>query len=181
MKPVVEQCLALNVNDLTRAGVFEAPIGTPCFCSWSDVVAGQELGKVELRLETRHSLLVERVLDPRRVLPFERIRLTSVPCHLGGARRMFLCPGQGNGIRCDRRASKVYLIEEKWVCRSCGDLTYTARQQHDKRKDALIRNPLALALALRSDNHREWRLGIRAFGQAVARLSKQESRWRAKG
>jgi hypothetical protein len=181
MKQVVEQCLALNVNDLVHAGVFKAPIGTPCYCKWSDTVTGQELWKVNFHLETSHSLLVECTLDRSRVLAFQRIRLTPVPCHLGGARRMFLCPGNGNGVQCGRRASKLYLLGGRWVCRTCGDLTYVARQQHDKRKDALIRTPMALALALRSGNHRQWLLGIGALGQAITRLSKQESKCRSKG
>jgi len=157
--------------------VFKAPIGTLCYCKWSDAVTGRELGKVEFQLETSLSLLVERTLDPRRVLPFERIRLTSVPCHLGGARRTFLCPGNGNGNPMRPASLQAVPTRENWACRTCGDLTYLARQQHDKRKDALIRNPMALALALRSGNHRQLRLGIRALGQAITRLRKQTNSW----
>jgi hypothetical protein len=44
---------------------------------------------------------------------------------------------------------------------------------HDKRKDGLIRDPAALALALESNDWRQRFLGIGAYTQAIARLGKR--------
>jgi len=50
MKPVVEECLTLNIGDLTRAGAFQAPLGTVCNCVWTDA-AGRELFRIYFWVE----------------------------------------------------------------------------------------------------------------------------------
>jgi hypothetical protein len=54
-------------------------------------------------------------------------------------------------------------------------LTYRTSQTHNKRIDALRRNPLALLAALNSKKPKRALLGIRACVQVVARLTKRYS------
>jgi hypothetical protein len=59
------------------------------------------------------------------------VRLSSIPRCFGGREWYFHCP------QCDRRVAKLYLPphETHYACRTCHDLTYRARQQHDKGQD----------------------------------------------
>ena len=51
-----------------------------------------------------------------------------------------------NGHACNRRVAKLYLPPggRYFGCRHCYRLTYRSVQEHDKRVDALRRNPAAL-------------------------------------
>jgi hypothetical protein len=66
--------------------------------------------------------------------------------HLGGCRWWGRYPLQRDGIECGRRVGKLYVPpgSRYFGCRRCHDLTYTSVQEHDKRVDALRRNPEAL-------------------------------------
>jgi hypothetical protein len=68
------------------------------------------------------------------------IRLETTRPRFGGVRWWGRCP-------CGRRVGKLYLPggATRFACRHCHGLTYTSCQQHDKRADALRRNPEALA------------------------------------
>jgi len=171
MKLVVENCLAVDAYALARVGVFRAPIGRPWYSEWKDA-AGREIFKVDFHLDTSLSVLISYRIGPGSPAFVQRNPLTTLPCKLGGVRHLFLCTGTGNGIRCGRRAAKLYLVDGKWVCRACGNLTYLARQQHDKRKDRLLRDPAALLIALKSDDLRQRLLGVGALKQGIERLSK---------
>jgi hypothetical protein len=182
-KRVVEQCLALDVNDLIRAGALKARSGTPCNVVWSDD-GGKEIFRINFSPEGGPAVPFLRVSYRPSLSRSEPIcygiSLATVACQFGGRKFLFCCPGAVEGAPCGRPVRKLYLVEGSWVCRQCGDLTYVARQQHDKRKDALIRDPIKLALALESDNPKEQILAIGAFAQAVARLGKRARSARAR-
>lgn len=178
MKIAVEECLALDVNDLTRAGTFLAPSGTPCSVIWTH--AAREVFRVDFRLERNlaaSGLCVSYKACASGPLSTCRLDLVLVRCHLGGAKHMFKCPGKANGSPCTRRVGKLYLIEERWICRVCGNLTYLARRLHDKRKKALARDPAALDLALRSSDPRQRILGVAALAQALALIKESKTRY----
>ena len=178
MKPVVEECLALNVGDLTRAGVFEAPLGTVCNCVWTDANR-RELFRIYYWVEgpaAEPGLRVRYQTGDSGSGPVSyRIDFAFVPCHMGGAKRLFLCPGKVGEGPCGRRAQKLYLIQGRWICRACGNLTYDECRKHDRRKDALLRDPVALGLALESTDWNERLLGVGAYAEAVRRLRKYGS------
>ena len=165
------RCLALDAYALARAGVFDAPLGTRCNIAWNNTATGQELTRIEFWLQNGLFLQIAGTTGQRMPAVCQNIRLCSVPCHSGGARRMFLCPGK-DGIQCGRRCSKLYLVVGRFLCRECGNLTYQARQQHDRRKDALLRNPFALISALQSRNPRQRLVAVGAMVRAVARQQK---------
>jgi hypothetical protein len=74
------------------------------------------------------------------------IRLETTPLHFGGYRWSGICPLAVNGQACNRRVDKLYLPPGGcyFGCRHCYRLTYRSVQEHDKRIDALRRNPAAV-------------------------------------
>lgn len=174
-KIAVEECLSLDVYVLARRGAFEVRVGTRSDCVWRDS-SGWEIFRLDFWLEgaspVRYLRLEYRSTASAPAPTSCRIELESVPSNLGGTKRFFLCPGKANRGPCGRRAQKLYLVEGKWVCQTCGDLTYLARRQHDSRKDALLRDPDALLATLKSKNVRRSLLAVGAYAQAVARLRK---------
>jgi len=169
-KMAVEECVAFDVNDLIRNGVFLAPFGTPCNCIWTDS-SGREIFRVDFWVEANR-LRVSYAPRNEASVSISTIELDSVRCHFGGTQRTFKCLGKVNGHVCGRPVRKLYMIGGLWLCRECGDLTYLARRTHDKRKDALLRDPAMLIMAIQSDNPNERRLGLGAFAQAARRLRK---------
>ena len=75
-----------------------------------------------------------------------RVCLTTTRPRFGGLRWWFVCPLTKAGRPCTRRVGKLYLPPggHYFGCRHCHDLTYESVQQHDKRVDALRRNPALL-------------------------------------
>ena len=58
-----------------------------------------------------------------------RVSLTMSPCHYGGERFWFLCPGVTKGIPCKRRVGVLYKPERGcpyFACLHCYELTYAS-------------------------------------------------------
>ena len=51
------------------------------------------------------------------------IMLSFTPCHFGGMRPWFDCPG------CGRRVAVLYRSSSEWFCRNCLGLTYRSSQE----------------------------------------------------
>lgn len=52
----------------------------------------------------------------------QRVALQYTPCHMGGSRVWFSCPG------CDRRCALLYSGENGFCCRECYDLPYRSQR-----------------------------------------------------
>lgn len=78
------------------------------------------------------------------------IRLETTPLHFGGRRWWGICPLVVKRQACDRRVGKLYLPPggRYFGCRRCYRLTYRSVQEHDKRVDALRKNPADLKALL---------------------------------
>lgn len=59
----------------------------------------------------------------------EFVPLNWTPCHFGGRRPWFACPGVVNGRACGRRVAKLYSGGRSFLCRHCCDLTYDSRRE----------------------------------------------------
>jgi hypothetical protein len=174
MKRATEECISWDINDLSRAGVFKAPPLTSCDCTWKDA-AGNETYRANFRWEDNPRASRLRILEKRgKILALASIiELASVPCHFGGMKRLFKCPGDRIGNLCGQRVQKLYLVDGRWKCRRCGKLTYVARRTHDKRRDALMRDLDSMLELLRSDDHKKRLLAVGACAQAIARSVKR--------
>jgi len=185
MKQPVEECLTWDIGDLSRAGVFRAPFGTACSCVWKDTTEREILtvnfslggSPVASYLQVNYrqgnlesSSLVSCTID-----------LTLEACHFGGAKHVFKCPGEGGGVPCGQRIMKLYLVHGRWLCRTCGNLTYLTRQKHDSRVDALARSPVDLLATLRSPDPRKQLLAVRAFAFSQRRVLKPREKHAVEG
>jgi hypothetical protein len=146
-KVVVEDCLTLDANrwlrdDLCRTG------------TWRWIYPGGGGFSVSYELDTRESedAFVRLwhssawTVTRRRESADYRVRLTATHPYFGGLRWCFVCPLIADGVACNRRVGKLYLPPgaRYFGCRHCHRLTYRSVQEHDKRVDALRRNPEAL-------------------------------------
>lgn len=177
----VEDCVVLSTVDLRRHGVFTSAFGSPCVQTWNDRT-GTTLSCVEydvvegrgcaMALRFRYNVIDESLNAIRPV--HYLVEVTTTRPTFGGRRFWFWCPVVDFRTRCGRRVGRLYLPPGQQVfgCRHCYNLTYLSAQRHDKRKDRLLRNPAALALALQSETLREQLLGIAACVQAIGRLRK---------
>jgi hypothetical protein len=57
----------------------------------------------------------------------EPVPLPWTPCHYGGQRAWFRCPGWG----CGRRMAKLYLGGRYFLCRYCHNLVYESQREDD--------------------------------------------------
>jgi hypothetical protein len=79
-----------------------------------------------------------------------RVSLTTTAPWFGGQRWWFVCPLVIDGRPCERRVGRLYLPPggRYFGCRHCHRLTYRSAQEHDKRVDAMRRNPALLDAAV---------------------------------
>jgi hypothetical protein len=120
-KTVLEECRFVDVRDWKRRGLLGGYGGFSW--SWSQdgtvkasiyVWTGSD--RVRLVYAFRRNGGARQDVD-------EIILLTSTPCHMGGERLWFLCPG------CGRRAAKLYGYSPHFLCRSCCQLSYASQQE----------------------------------------------------
>jgi hypothetical protein len=78
------------------------------------------------------------------------VGLSTTRPRFGGLRWWFICPLSLRDQPCERRVAKLYFPHgaRHFGCRCCHDLTYQSVREHDKRVDALRRNPNELCRLL---------------------------------
>lgn len=64
----------------------------------------------------------------------ERISLEWTPCHYGGSRPWFLCPGGVNRRSCNQRVAVLYAVRHYFLCRHCHGLAYRSQQVDPARR-----------------------------------------------
>lgn len=148
-KTAVEDCVTIDANHLKRDGVLEANGCGFGVESWTRRDGSslqvsfdgdaQDLACPVLRL--RYSYFWKHT-QKYESADYNVPMTTTLP-RFGGLRWWFLCPLIADEQRCERRVGKLHL--PPWAryfgCRHCYMLTYRSVQAHDKRVDALRRNP----------------------------------------
>jgi hypothetical protein len=143
-RQTVEESRTLDLSELERDGAFRP--GYTGRVRWlrgetevSSIgyAVSRQLGGLVLTLHYKITRTGEGVTIP--------VRLETTRPRFGGVRWWGRCP-------CGRRVRKLYLPRgaTRFACRQCHGLTYTSAQEHDKRVDALRKDPDALA-AIMSD------------------------------
>jgi hypothetical protein len=155
-KTVVEDCRRLDANRWMREDILKAGVWHSGSWAWfRDEARTERTSSIGYEVNTREDRpwlrLFYTFTESQDALDY-RIRLVTTRSRFGGLRWWFICPLVVNGRPCGRRVGKLYLPPHSryFGCRHCYDLTYTSAQEHDKRVDALRRNPAAL-LALMDD------------------------------
>jgi hypothetical protein len=182
----VEDCQVLDVTRLAREKLF-SPLrqGT---LRWTSQATGKVVSSVGFATRTPREGRMFFVLQYRITRTGEAvdlpIELQTTRPHLGGVRWWFTCP-LAAGRPCDRRVGKLYLPPggKYFGCRRCHNLTYRSAQEHDKRLDALLRNPQELG-ALWEEASRELST-LRGLGKVHLLIKAdallQRRLWRHKG
>jgi hypothetical protein len=178
----VEECLALDVESVRRAGVFRSAPGAVFTSSWIDATGGG-LGSIEYSvvqnqpdcLAIRIRRQYARLESSLRFVDECLIQIASTRPRFGGRRLWFMCPVLRDGKPCGKLAGRLYLPpgEEVFACRHCHNLTYRSVQTHDQRKYDLARDPTALGAALRSKDLRRAFLGVQALPLHVREMQKR--------
>lgn len=123
----------LDVRELARCGQLRP--GTRSRWSWTRY--GQLVAEIDLDARTDALLLdyrIKRPADPDGRTIAERIALDFTPCHFGGSRPWFRCPG------CGRRRAVLYSVSGRFRCMGCHDLAH-ASTRGPKRSQRLADKP----------------------------------------
>lgn len=130
-KRTVESCFALDVNWMTREGIFD-PDGSPAGAiRWFNDRTGQETSSIGYELNASERWLR---LHYQRVSVHEKmdykVGLATTQLPWAGSRWWFVCALTCNGQFCGRRVGKLYLPPggRYFGCRHCYDLTYASCQ-----------------------------------------------------
>lgn len=137
-KPVVEDCLILDVTMLSRQGWLKSGV-TGAF-EWISETTGQPILSVWSDVERdakRNLVLWLRCVEPFRQAFYVPIRLEKTKPNWGGTRSWMTCPVEKNGGCCGRRVAKLYYANGSFGCRQCHNLTYRSCQDAHRWERAL--------------------------------------------
>jgi hypothetical protein len=182
-----EDCFALEIGELVRAGAFEVEPGTRCSTSWNDGF-GNPIWSITFRvfpdrtgaLAIHFDHLVPAALCTPARIQRQIVRLTTTDCNFGGTRRWFRCSLIRDGYPCKRRVRVLYSTprEKLFGCRRCHNLTYRSAQEHDKRIDWLLKLPIEeFSKHLATGSLRQRLLAVRASTARFLRMQKKTKRF----
>jgi hypothetical protein len=149
-KTVVEDCRSLDANRWMREGILQLGIHRSGSWAWfRDASLKEQTSAIDYEVNTLDVppwvRLFYTFTQSKDAIDY-RIRLVTTEPRFGGLRWWFICSLSLNGRACGRRVRKLYLPPggRYFGCRHCYNLTYRSAQEHDKRVDALRRNPHVL-------------------------------------
>lgn len=121
----MEGCLALDVNQLNKLGCLQP--GYRGVVQW--MRDGESAGSIGLRAAASQVAFGYRRLQGGAFSEGveQHVSVRWSPCHFGGMRPYFLCPGGIGGRWCSRRVTKLYLGPRGFLCRHCYDLAYESQ------------------------------------------------------
>ncbi len=88
--------------------------------SWSS--GGKETGSIGYAMEKDRMVLKYQIGADKEQIE-QTVCFDRTPCHFGGYRQWFLCPG------CGKRVALLYGAGKYFLCRHCYDLTYSCKQE----------------------------------------------------
>lgn len=124
-KTLVESCRQIDVNRWHREGGL-----TPGYCFnwawWSE--KGDKRASISIKA-LPGAVELSYTLNPgtsRAEDVLYQVEIERTPCHYGGERSWFICPGRG----CGRRVAKLYLPYggKYFLCRHCYGLAYESQR-----------------------------------------------------
>ena len=184
----VEECYAVEIVNIVRAGAFEVESGIPCSYTWNDGL-GDPIWSIKFRVfpDNTGALAIHfyhrvpgTLSTPARI-EHQSAQITTTECHFGGTRRWFRCSLIRDGYPCKRRVRVLYSTpcEKLFGCRECHNLTYRSAQEHDKRIDWLLKLPMEeFNLALSTGTLRQRLLAVRASTARLLRMQRIAQRFR---
>jgi hypothetical protein len=186
----VEECYALDIGQLVRAGVFDGDPRSLCAVTWKHSAA-MPTSSVTFRVfpdrtgalavHFYHPILAT-LSDPAWIQQ-QIVQITTTKCNFGSVRRWFRCSLVKNGYPCKRRVKIIYSTprEKLFGCRECHNLTYRSAQTHDKRIDGLLKLPAVdFTEILETGTTRQKLLAVRASTVLLLRMQRKALRFRAR-
>jgi hypothetical protein len=128
-KPRVESYRRLDIRQWHRQHLLSP--GQLFAWAWS-TAEGAVMASILVHVKSETVLLsyhTQRQNDPWQGIT-EPVALTWTPCHYGGQRPWFRCPGQTPAGRCDRRVAILYGAGAYFRCRRCADLRYESEREN---------------------------------------------------
>lgn len=140
----VQHCRSLDVNKINKSGALES--GYSGQWQWSQ--DGEKVASINFSSKKENIALKYcwRAYGGSWGSSEQSIPITWTPCHYGGKRPFFKCPGIVNGHYCGRRVIKLYSGGRYFLCRHCYNLTYNS--QSETRYDRLLRRANKHRIAL---------------------------------
>jgi hypothetical protein len=113
--------VSIDVRCWRRDGLLRA--GTAFDCAWN--ANGQQVGGMLVRVGPISVHLAYQFWrsDGSRVAMNYYVPLEWTPCHFGGERPWFRCPG------CGRRCARLYGADQLFTCHRCQGLAYISQRQ----------------------------------------------------
>ena len=183
-----EDCFALEIGELVRAGAFKADPRTLCVSTWNDT-AGMPTSSVTFRIfPDRTGTLAVHFYHPVPATPSspariqrQIVQITTTKCNFGGFRRWFKCSLVKDGHLCKRRIRILYATprDPLFGCRQCYNLTHRSAKEHDKRIDWLLKLPIEeFNKHLATGSLRQRLLAVRASTARLLRMQRKAERFR---
>lgn len=87
---------------------------------WTDSDTGEVRSSISVYPQA-HGLSLSYAISGQPYRPF--IATTTTPCHFGGSRVWFTCPG------CSARCARLFLRWGRFRCRACNQITYRSQRE----------------------------------------------------
>lgn len=125
----LDQCTALDITKLQRAGVLKPGIELRIALSRQrrEVFVRSEADGLEVSIAFASG---EETEETARQL----IGIVRTSCRFGGSRPYFVCPGYWAEHPCGRRVAKLWFLDECFLCRSCQGLNYRSQSQSARQR-----------------------------------------------
>lgn len=172
-RDTVEECKCVDIPWLAQNGYLRGYVsGT---ITWTSALSGKSSIGIEVSIYggyARFKYTQTSSLSGERTDLGYQVQLVTTSCNYGGVRYWFICPLTLNQQACNRRVSKLYLPPggKYFGCRTCHNLTYRSCKEHDKRVDALLRNPQQVADLLKKRDPTASLLVMKAYLKAIKPL-----------
>ena len=118
-KPETHDAMPLDIRKLTRKGLLVP--GNSLSYKWS--VNDQQVAGISIRVEFTYGLMLSYRVKSTGEVVEQLVQTQTSPCHLGGQRRWFTCPG------CNKKVAMLYAPGKNFVCRQCGGLAYATQKE----------------------------------------------------
>lgn len=118
-KPETHDAMPLDIRKLTRKGLLVP--GNSLSYKWS--VNDQQVAGISIRVEFNYGLMLSYRVKSTGEVVEQLVQSQTSPCHLGGQRRWFTCPG------CNKKVAMLYAPGKYFVCRQCGGLAYATQKE----------------------------------------------------
>ena len=126
-RPTTDGCRSLDINRLHRDGCLRPGWrGTVHWSRDGEVVASIGVRATEGRITLTYRY---RRNDEEWQAVEEPVPIVWTPCHFGGSRPWFVCPGVVDGVPCGRRVGKLYGPGRYFLCRHCYRLAYQSQRE----------------------------------------------------